>query len=280
MIPAGHVALDGANAIVFGAGVAVGLLVALAFTMLPRTRRRKRQRFNEGKGTPTIEQAMMIGGQAAVKGAIRTAALVREGGVGAAFRAPIDAMATWAEVEHPELRRVKKDGTVNILFSDIEDSTALNEELGDRRWLRVLGAHDKLVRSSVEQEDGYIVKSQGDGFMIAFAEAAEAMRCAIAVQRGLDGRRGPMKRNPIKVRIGIHSGKAVAKEGDLYGRNVALAARVAQEAEGGEILVSGALAAQLEGDDGFVLGKAREAELKGLGREELIEVAWAESAER
>lgn len=270
--------IEGSVAIAFGAGVGAGLLLAIFYSLLPRSRRRKRQRFNEGKGGPTIEQAVMIGGQAAVKGALRTAALVREGGVGAALRAPIDAMATWAEIEHPELRRVAKDGTVNILFSDIEESTSLNEELGDRRWIRLLSAHDKLVRNSVEREDGYVVKSQGDGFMVAFAEAQQALRCAIAVQRGLDsgsGVRGALKRNPIKVRIGIHSGKAVAKEGDLYGRNVALAARVAQEAEGGEILVSGALAAQLSGEeDGFELGPAREAELKGLGSEELIEISW------
>jgi class 3 adenylate cyclase len=268
--------VDGTTAIAFGAGVAFGLLIAFAFAMLPRSRRRKRQRFNDGRGGPTIEQAVMLGGQAAVKGAIRTAALVREGGVGAALRAPIDGLATWAEVEHPDLRRVAKDGTVNILFSDIQDSTALNEELGDRRWIKVLGAHDKLVRGAVEEQDGHVVKSQGDGFMVAFAEAAEALRCAVKIQRSLDGRRGALKKNPVRVRIGIHSGKAVAKEGDLYGRNVAMAARVAQEAEGGEILVSGALAAQLTEEDGFELGKAREAELKGLGSEEVIEVAWAE----
>lgn len=262
-------------AIAFGAGVAAGLGIAFLYAMLPRSRRRKRQRFNEGKGAPTIEQAVMIGGQAAVKGAIRTAALVREGGVGAVWRAPIDAMATWAELEHPELRRVAKDGTVNILFSDIEDSTALNEELGDRRWVKLLGAHDKLVRGAVQKEDGHVVKSQGDGFMIAFAEAAEALRCAVAVQRGLDGPRGALKKNPIRVRIGIHSGRAVAKEGDLYGRNVAMAARVAQEAGGGEILVSGEFAAQLGDEDGFELGKARKVELKGLGSEELVEVEWA-----
>ncbi len=274
------VELTADTAIAFGAGFGLCLLIVGLAVLWPRARRRKRHRFNEGQGAPTIEQAVMIGGLAAVKGAIRTAALVREGGVGAAFRAPIEAMATWAEVEHPELRRVSRDGRVTILFSDIEDSTSLNEELGDRRWLKLLGAHDKLVRKAVAAQDGYIVKSQGDGFMVAFSEPAEALRCAVAVQRGLVRGRGPMKNNPIRVRIGIHTGKAVAKEGDLYGRNVAMAARVAQQAKGGEVLVSGSLASNVdlgEQDDGAGIswGAAREVELKGLGSEELVEVSWS-----
>ena len=162
-----------------------------------------------------------------------------------------------------------------ILFSDIEDSTALDHELGDRGWLKVLEAHDKLVRREVAEQGGYVVKSQGDGFMVAFEGPVAAFRCALGVQRGLDGAGGALKKNPIKVRIGIHSGKAVAKQGDLYGRNVAMAARVAQQAEGGQILVSGAVAAEARDEDGIVFGDAREAELKGLGSEELVEVSWS-----
>ncbi|MFN2612565.1 MAG: adenylate/guanylate cyclase domain-containing protein [Solirubrobacterales bacterium] len=261
------------TAVAFGAGLALGILLA-TIAAWRRHRRSKQRLFESGRGAPTLEQAVVIGGQAAVKGAIRTAARVREGGVGAAFRAPIESMATWAELEHPELRRVAGDGSVTILFSDIEDSTKLNEELGDRGWVKLLGAHDKLVRREVAAEDGFVVKSQGDGFMVAFARPDQALRCAVSVQRELGDAGGQLKRNPIHVRIGIHTGKAVTKEGDLYGRNVAMAARVAQQAQGGEILVSGSLAAQAPEEDGFSFGTAREFELKGLGSEELVEVSW------
>jgi class 3 adenylate cyclase len=256
-------------AIAFALGLAAGVLAAALFF------RRRRPGGRRPPPPPTIEEAVMIGGQAAMKGAIRTAARMREGGVGAAFRAPIDSMATWAEVEHPELRRVAQDGSVTILFSDIENSTALNEELGDRRWVKVLGAHDRLVRKRVAAADGHVVKSQGDGFMVAFAGAAEALRCAVEIQRALVDPGGALKRNPVRVRIGIHTGRAVAKEGDLFGRNVALAARVAEQAAGGEILVSGALAAQVDGEEGIDLAAARQVELKGLGSEEVVEVSWS-----
>jgi class 3 adenylate cyclase len=256
--------------------IAVGVLAVLGVAYLALREPVKRwytRRVIRKKTAAGIDQAVQLGTDLAVKGV----GLVAEQGMGA-LRAPIEALAGWANTEHPELKRVSRDGTVAILFSDIENSTALNQELGDRRWLKVLGAHDRLVRREVEANEGYVVKSQGDGFMVAFADPVGALHCALAVQRRLRTAGGQLKKTPLRVRIGIHSGRAVAKKGDLYGRNVAMAARVAQEAEGGEILVSGQVAAEAKGVDGIVFGAAREAELKGLGSEELVEVSLADSA--
>jgi adenylate cyclase len=261
--------------------IAVGALLVLAVlwrTVLRSAWRRWQMRRAVRKRAAGLEEAFQVGAEAAVKGALRSVALAREQGMGAALRAPIEAIASWAEVEHPELRRISRDGTVAILFSDIEDSTALNHELGDKGWMKVLAAHDQLVRREVAERSGYVVKSQGDGFMVAFEGSLDALHCAVGVQRGLLGAGGALKKNPVRVRIGIHCGKAVAKEGDLYGRNVAMAARVAQQADGGEILVSGEVAAEAREEDGIVLGPAREVELKGLGSEELVEVSWSASA--
>ncbi|MFZ0230140.1 MAG: adenylate/guanylate cyclase domain-containing protein, partial [Mycobacterium sp.] len=70
----------------------------------------------------------------AVKTVWQTANLVRKEGFGAAVRSSIEDLADWAEVERPDLARVTPDGKVAILFSDIEESTALNERVGDRAW--------------------------------------------------------------------------------------------------------------------------------------------------
>ena len=163
----------------------------------------------------------------------QTANILRKDGLGAAVRSSIEDLADWAEVERPDLARLAPSGKVAIVFSDIEESTALNERIGDRAWVRLIGRHDKLVRRHVKQHSGHVVKSQGDGFMIAFAQPEQAVRCSIDVQRSL--RRRP---NGIRVRIGIHMGKSVRRGDDLFGRNVAMAARVAAQADGGEILVS------------------------------------------
>src|SRR5204863_10061089 len=77
------------------------------------------------------------------------------------------------------------DGTVTILFSDIEGFTALTERMGDLRAQEVLRRHNDLVRDQIEACAGYEVKSQGDGFMVAFAGARKAVRCAIGIQQAL-----------------------------------------------------------------------------------------------
>jgi class 3 adenylate cyclase len=104
-----------------------------------------------------------------------------------------------------------------------------------------------------------VVKSQGDGFMVAFADDEPAVRCAVAIQRALARRPAG-----IRVRIGIHSGPSVRRGDDLFGRNVALAARVAGQADGGEILISQAVHDTVAGGDGISCDDGRDAELKGF----------------
>jgi class 3 adenylate cyclase len=162
-----------------------------------------------------------------------------------------------------------------MFFSDIEGSTALNEKLGDRAWLRVLGAHDHLVRTRVAAHEGHVVKTQGDGFMVAFAEPVQAVRAALDIQRDL-ARDRKLRSIPIHVRIGIHAGVAVQRDGDLFGRNVALTARVAAEADGREVLVTEEVVDAIRDEPGFALAEAREVDLKGLpGSHRLFAVSAA-----
>src|SRR6202453_1141279 len=181
---------------------------------------------------------LLSGGREAVKTVWQTANIVRKEGFGAAVRSSIEDLADWAEVERPDLARVTPDGRVVILFSDIEESTALNEKIGDRAWVKLISSHDKLVQGLVQRRAGHVVKSQGDGFMIAFARAEQAVRCGIDVQHALHKDAKRKRHEEIRVRIGIHMGRSVRRGDDLFGRNVAMAARVAAQAVGGEILVS------------------------------------------
>jgi adenylate cyclase len=217
------------------------------------------------------ESKWVAGSRRTVKAVLETAALVRE--VGGAIRSSIEDLAGWAEVERPDLRRLAgSDGTVTIVFSDIEDSTALNDRLGDHAWVRLLGKHDRIVRVRVGNHDGHIIKSQGDGFMIAFSGPGQAVGCATEIQQALAADRR-LRQVPIRVRIGIHAGEVVHQDGDLFGRNVALAARVAAEADGSEILVTPEVGAAVESH--FTLTPPREVNLKGLpGTYQLQAVTW------
>ena len=238
---------------------AVAAVEAVALVVLYVQRNRERAELEELRSRVDTRNMLLSGGREAVKTVWQTANILRKDGFGAAVRSSIEDLADWAEVERPDLARLAPSGRVAILFSDIEESTALNERIGDRAWVRLISRHDKMVRRQVSKYSGHVVKSQGDGFMVAFAQPDQAVRCSLDIQRSL--RRNP---NGIRVRIGIHVGKSVRRGDDLFGRNVAMAARVANEADGGEVLVSKEVRDALTDLDGFEFDGGRDSDLKGF----------------
>lgn len=244
------------------AGIAViegGGLIAL-WRMLENSRRE----VAELQERADVRNRLWSGGREAVKTVWNTANLMRKEGLGAVVRSSIEDLADWAEVERPDLARVTPDGRVVILFSDIEESTALNEKIGDRAWVRLIAGHDKLVHRLVQRQSGHVVKSQGDGFMVAFSRAEQAVRCGMDIQQALDKEAKRKRENAIRVRIGIHMGRSVRRGDDLFGRNVAMAARVAGQAVGGQILVSEPVRDAVRDCDGICFDDGREVELKGF----------------
>ena len=248
---------------------AIAAVEAVALVVLFVQRNREREELEQLRSRVDTRNMLLTGGREAVKTVWQTANILRKDGFGAAVRSSIEDLADWAEVERPDLARLAPSGRVAILFSDIEESTALNERIGDRAWVRLIGRHDKMVRRHVKKYSGHVVKSQGDGFMVAFAQPDQAVRCSLDIQRSLQ--REP---NNIRVRIGIHMGKSVRRGDDLFGRNVAMAARVAGEAGGGEVLVSEVVRDALTDLDDFAFDDGRSAELKGFsGSHRLYAVA-------
>ena len=244
------------------AGLAV--IEAGALVVLWRLLVGSRQEADELRQRTDTRNQLLSGGREAVKRVWNTANIMRKEGFGAAVRSSIEDLADWAEVERPDLARVTPDGRVVILFSDIEESTALNERIGDRAWVRLIGAHDKLISGLVKQRSGHVVKSQGDGYMIAFARAEQAVRCGIDVQHALHKSAKRTREEDIRVRIGIHMGRSVRRGDDLFGRNVAMAARVAAQAVGGEILVSQPVRDAVSDCDDIRFDEGRDVELKGF----------------
>ncbi len=192
----------------------------------------------------------------------------------------IDDFAAWAMEDSSEIARIaSSDGTVTILFTDIENSTAVNSEIGDKRWVKLLEAHDDLVKTYVDRHRGHVVKSQGDGYMVVFPTPELALGASIGIQRALSAKRQRsrrLRRTPIRVRIGLHTGTAIERDGDLFGRNVAMAARVAALADGGDILVTEEIAEVLADSTEFSFIEDDTVELKGLPGEHhlwLVEAA-------
>ena len=177
----------------------------------------------------------------------------------------VDDVASSVAAERPSLRgAAAPDGTVTILFSDIEGSTALNERLGDVRWLELLRAHHNVVREQVRASGGFEVKAQGDGFMIAFPSSRRAIQCALASQEAMARELDDHPDGPIRVRIGLHTGEAIREESDFYGKNVVVAARIADQARGGEVVASSVVKQLTEATGDVTFDDPREVELAGL----------------
>ena len=185
-------------------------------------------------------------------------------------------MAREALAEQPDLKpHAAPDGTVTIMFSDIEGSTEKTDRLGDKAWMEVLREHNTIVRQKLKAHGGFEVKSEGDGFIVAFQSAGKALACASAIQKTLVERNGSAA-EPLRVRMGLHAGEVIKEGEDFFGRNVVMAARVASQAQGGEILASGVLKALVEGSE-VSWGEKRTVQLKGLpGDHEIWSVQWAE----
>lgn len=174
----------------------------------------------------------------------------------------LESLAEFAQANRPDLTgSAASDGTVTIVFTDIEASTVIAERLGDRRWVELLRWHEGIIGSEAVRCGGSVVKSQGDGFMLAFSAASHALQFAEAVQsRTAIGHQG----QPVRVRIGINTGDAIRDRDDFFGHAVTVAARVAAHALGGEVLATDLVVGLVAGVEHFRFGDAQTTQLKGL----------------
>jgi class 3 adenylate cyclase len=194
---------------------------------------------------------------------------------------PLDPGSSIAQLVHslspadlaPPLAK-RFDGTVTILFSDIENSTDLQNRFGDRAWLQLLREHNAMIRKAIRAHGGTEVKTMGDGFMVTFRSAAAGLDSAIDVQRSMADRAvgGGW---PIRVRLGLHSGEVLRSGDDVFGSHVNVAARVAAQATGDQILVSGLLHDLVRPVTDVRFAAPREMELKGFdGTYRVHAVLW------
>jgi predicted ATPase/class 3 adenylate cyclase len=126
-------------------------------------------------------------------------------------------------------------GAVTFLFTDIEGSTKLWER-HPRQMKRALARHDALLRSIFESQNGYVFKTVGDAFCVAFTSPVDALRAALEAQRALQNE--AWQETPILVRMGLHSGEAEERDGDYFGPSVNRTARLMSAGHGGQVLLS------------------------------------------
>ncbi len=180
-----------------------------------------------------------------------------------------------AEGEEPsDERQAAPGGFATILFTDMESSTALTQQLGDAGAQEVRRVHNDIVRVALGEHDGREIKHTGDGIMASFSTASAALECAIAIQRGVAAHKEAQPDSPLGVYVGLNAGEPIAEEDDLFGTSVDLAARLVDHAQPGQIIASDVVR-QLAAGKRFLFSDLGETELRGFEDPvKLWEVSW------
>ena len=167
-------------------------------------------------------------------------------------------------------------GFATILFTDMESSTSLRQQLGDERAQELVREHNRIVRKALKANSGSEIKHTGDGIMASFSSASQGLSAAIAIQRGIHDYRGAEPESLLRVYIGLNAGEPIAEEGDLFGTSVDLAKRICDRCQPGEILVSDVVR-QLAAGKEFLFQDRGETALRGFEDPvRLHEVQWRE----
>jgi class 3 adenylate cyclase len=160
--------------------------------------------------------------------------------------------------------------TVVLLFTDIEGSTK-RWEANPTAMAAALREHDALLRRAIEKSGGRVFKTVGDAFYALFERASDAVAAAIEGQRAIE-RRDWTGVEGLRVRMAVHAGTVDERDGDVFGPTVNRVARLVGIAHGGQILLSGSVAALVHGEvpAGATLSNLGEHRLKDLSSPELV----------
>jgi DNA-binding SARP family transcriptional activator/class 3 adenylate cyclase len=180
----------------------------------------------------------------------------------------------------PAAAAERTTGTVTLLFTDQVGSTETLERLGDEEGERLRRAHFGLLREAAAMHGGEEVKNLGDGLMVAFVSAIDAVACAITIQQAVD-RTGADGEPAFAVRIGLNVGEPIRDEGDYFGTPVVIAKRLCDAGAPGQILASEVVRALVGTRGGFTYRALQAVTLKGVAEPvPACEVIWDASTEQ
>jgi class 3 adenylate cyclase len=176
-----------------------------------------------------------------------------------------------------ELEKLRTPMT--ILFSDIKGSTAYAEKKGDVEYMAMINRHNSILFPVIEAEGGRVVKTIGDAILACFQDAVAAVKAGVGMQRALvEDRKGRADIDQIHIRVGLHTGMGLLKDGDVFGDVVNAASRVQHQADVEQVLITDVLLSAAR-TAGFEYAKMGRAQLKGKDQPiDLYAVAWSQSA--
>ncbi|MDQ3962359.1 MAG: adenylate/guanylate cyclase domain-containing protein [Actinomycetota bacterium] len=196
---------------------------------------RERIDSKDGRMSTVVQSA------AALEPIIRRAVRKRPSKLGALGLRSAHLLATLAAEDarsSGRLASIAEKGTVGIVFVDVADFTVLTAELGDEVAIELLTGLNELILGAIKPSRGELVKSLGDGFLLAFPSASQAVRGGIAIRRVVEKARARPNRWSLSVRIAVHAGEPLIEQDDLLGHDVNLTARLLDHCKPDEVIVS------------------------------------------
>ncbi|MFN2524670.1 MAG: adenylate/guanylate cyclase domain-containing protein [Actinomycetota bacterium] len=167
-------------------------------------------------------------------------------------------------------------GTVTLLFTDLVGSTELLQRLGEDEFDELRRAHFRILRATVSEFEGREVKNLGDGLMVSFDSALNAVACAIAIQQAVDRYNAGAPPHRLSIRVGLHLGEPFREQDDYFGQPVIVAKRLCDRAAGGQILASDLVRSVVGGRGKYRFRDLGSLSLKGIDTPlPAQEVVWA-----
>ncbi|HET6444203.1 MAG TPA: nickel-binding protein [candidate division Zixibacteria bacterium] len=159
----------------------------------------------------------------------------------------------------------------SIMFTDLKDSTQISVQLGDKKAMHLLRVHNAMTREALRANNGREIKTTGDGFMLSFVNASDALNCAVEIQESFKDYNEQNPEEKLYVRIGVAAGEPIEEKGDLYGAAVNMASRICSQAKAGGVLVAQVFRDEIR-DDAEHLKFASGGKLSLKGFDQLVEV--------
>ena len=208
-------------------------------TLVPKVAERLRGRIDEKDGA----MATVVQSAGALEPIIRDAVRKRPsklGALGLKSAHMLALLATEDRRSNKRLANIADQGTLGIVFVDVADFTAFTASEGDAVASKMLARLHRLIEAGITPMRGECVKHLGDGFLLAFPSASQAVRGATAIRTALEKLRASDTSFRIALRIAAHAGEPLIEQDDLLGHDVNLTARLLDHCEPGGIIVSGA----------------------------------------
>ncbi|MCK4246854.1 adenylate/guanylate cyclase domain-containing protein, partial [Candidatus Bipolaricaulota bacterium] len=146
--------------------------------------------------------------------------------------------STTLKNRHQVRNQMEAGQEIAVMFSDIRGFTSYTARRGDHAAYQLSQLHTALLKERIEEQDGFIVKTLGDGIMAAYPSATKSIQAAVNIQQEIRERNKASSEDPIDIGIGLATGRPIMSNFDMIGHSVNVSQRVSSLAKGGQILVT------------------------------------------